>query len=170
MEVTLLLGCFASKFRTILNNFFLRYIAICSVQRSVYLAYKMKSEPQITQGVSVSVCTEFRHDLSRVKQSIYFFNYKITIENRNDFAIQLLSRHWYIFDSLSDLRIVKGDGVIGEQPTLQPGEVYSYTSGCDLNSEIGNMNGYYLFRREIDNDTFHVTVPKFDLIYSARLN
>lgn len=130
----------------------------------------MNSIPKITEGVRISVITEFRSDLSRIQQSIFFFNYTVEIENRNNFAIQLLQRHWYIFDSLNELRTVRGDGVIGEQPTLQPGEIYRYTSGCDLTSEIGNMHGYYLFRREIDNGTFHATVPKFDLIYSGRLN
>lgn len=132
--------------------------------------HQMNSIPKITEGVRVSVTTEFRGDLSRIHNSLFFYNYTVEIENRNNFSIQLLQRHWYIFDSLNELRTVRGDGVIGEQPILQPGEVYTYTSGCDLTSEIGNMHGYYLFRREIDNGTFHASVPKFDLIYSGRLN
>ncbi|MDX1446514.1 ApaG domain, partial [Lishizhenia sp.] len=86
----------------------------------------------INSGVKISVSTQFRPDLSRVYQSIYFFTYKVEIENRNSFAVQLLSRYWRIFDSLAAPRTVQGEGVIGEQPIIEPGEVYTYSSGCDF--------------------------------------
>lgn len=124
----------------------------------------------INSGVKISVSTQFRPDLSRVYQSIYFFTYKVEIENRNSFPVQLLSRYWRIFDSLNEIRIVQGEGVIGQQPILEPGEVYTYSSGCDFISEIGSMSGYYMFKRLDNNTLLQADVPKFDMIYLGRAN
>ncbi|SFT73353.1 ApaG protein [Lishizhenia tianjinensis] len=124
----------------------------------------------INSGVKISVSTQFRPDLSRVYQSVYFFTYKVEIENRNPFAVQLLSRFWRIFDSLDELRTVQGEGVIGEQPILEPGEVYTYSSGCDFVSELGSMSGYYIFQRLDTHKLLQVDVPKFDMIYLGRVN
>lgn len=124
----------------------------------------------ITAGVQISVRTHFRADLSDVTRHSYFFNYIIEIENTNNFDIQLLSREWYIFDSLSEAHYVSGEGVVGEQPLLKPGEHYTYTSGCELSSDIGMMKGFYNFRNLQDGDTFQVFVPTFRLEHPGKMN
>ncbi len=124
----------------------------------------------ITSGIQISVSTQFRHDLSDIMESRFFFNYRIDIENTNTFNVQLLTREWYIFDSLSESRYVSGQGVIGEQPILKPGERYTYTSGCDLSSDIGMMKGFYTFRNLVDGELFQVFVPTFKLEHPGKLN
>jgi ApaG protein len=123
-----------------------------------------------TSGIQISVQANFRQDLSEVMESRYFFNYMIEIQNTNSFSVQLQSRDWYIFDSLSEARYVNGPGVIGEQPILKPGERFSYSSGCDLNAEIGMMKGFYTFKNLVDNGLFEVFVPSFKLEFPPKLN
>lgn len=124
----------------------------------------------ITEGIEIRVNVIFRSDLSQVENSSFFFNYEIFIENHNSFPVQLLHRNWYIFDSLSDVNFVSGDGVVGEQPILKPNETYTYMSGCELYSEIGYMKGFYLFKNLLSNQTFQVFIPKFELEFPPRLN
>lgn len=128
----------------------------------------------ISQGVKISVTTIFRKDLSNADVGEFFYNYVIEIENQNSFDVQLLNRHWTIADSLRPIRIVEGPGVIGEQPKLSPGEVFSYSSGCDLESEIGFMVGKYEFA-QFDSfgrvaGSFFVDVPKFKFEFPPKLN
>lgn len=123
-----------------------------------------------TSGIQISVKTSFRQDLSEVLESQFFFNYRVEIQNTNTYPVQLLSRDWYIFDSLSEARFVNGAGVIGEQPVLKPGEVFVYTSGCDLKAEIGMMKGFYTFTNLNDGEMFEVTVPTFKLEHPPKLN
>lgn len=124
----------------------------------------------ITKGVQIQVKTNFRPDLSHPLDSNYFFNYHITIENHNHYSVQLLHRDWYIFDSLNAPNFVSGEGVIGEQPILQPGEKFTYTSGCDLFSEFGFMKGFYTFKNLETHKLFEVLVPTFYLMHPPRLN
>ena len=123
-----------------------------------------------TSGIQISVKTSFRQDLSEVLESRYFFNYRVEIQNTNTYSVQLQSRDWYIFDSLSEARFVSGAGVIGEQPILKPGETFVYSSGCDLNAEIGMMKGFYTFINLTDGELFEVIVPTFKLEYAPKLN
>jgi len=123
-----------------------------------------------TSGVQISVTTQFRLDLSDIAVSQYFFNYQVSIENTNSFEVQLLTRDWYIFDSLTESRYVSGAGVIGEQPVLKPGEKFTYTSGCDPTSEIGYMKGFYTFKNLSDEELFQVFVPTFKLEFLGKLN
>jgi ApaG protein len=124
----------------------------------------------ITEGVKISVSTQFRPDLSDLIHNRLFFNYRVEIKNKSDFKIQLLHRDWYIFDSLEESSFVSGEGVVGEQPILTPGQQYAYISGCELNSEIGNMRGFYTFKNLDNGDLFQVQIPQFDLIYPGKLN
>lgn len=128
----------------------------------------------LTKGVKISVETTFRPDLTDAENQILFFNYAITIENQNPFKVQLLKRHWRIFDALNTIRMITGDGVIGEQPVIEPGEQHTYQSGCDLNSELGQMAGHYDFAilDESNNpqDSFEVEVPVFKLEFPPKLN
>ncbi len=124
----------------------------------------------ITSGVQISVTTNFRSDLSEVTETQFFFNYNIEIQNTNSFDVQLISRDWYIFDSLSDASYVTGSGVVGEQPVLKPGDRFNYTSGAEIASELGMMKGFYTFRNLMDGSLFQVFVPTFLLEYPFKLN
>ncbi len=98
------------------------------------------------------------------------FAYRITIENLSEYTVQLVRRHWNIYDSIGLNKQVDGDGVVGEQPILEPGQMHQYVSGCNLKSDMGFMEGYYEMIREMDNSIFHVHIPRFNLIANYRLN
>jgi ApaG protein len=118
----------------------------------------------ITEGVKVSVITEYQKDYSSPSQSHYVFTYKITIENCSSHTVQLLRRHWFICDSNGFMKEVEGEGVVGKKPTLEPGEIHQYVSGCNLRTGIGKMSGTYLMERTIDGKLFKVVIPEFTLI------
>lgn len=124
----------------------------------------------ITEGVLISVSTKFRLDLSDLMHNRLFFNYRVEIQNKSENKIQLMLRDWYIFDSLEEASFVSGEGVVGEQPVLIPGQKYAYISGCELHSEIGNMRGFYTFKNLESGELFQVQIPQFDLIYPGKLN
>lgn len=130
----------------------------------------MNKSISITDGVEVGVTTQFRADVTRINENSYFFNYRIDIENRNRFSVKLLHRDWFIFDSLNPPLHVSGEGVVGQQPVLEPGEIYSYTSGCELHSELGSMHGFYTFMNLSTNEIFRVNIPVFSLIFPGRMN
>lgn len=119
---------------------------------------------EVTQGVKVSVRTEYKSEYSRPMQNHHVFTYHITIENNSDYTVQLMRRHWEIYDGNGTVAEVDGDGVIGEQPVLAPGEVHEYASGCHLKSGIGKMLGYYTMERIMDGHEFPVAIPEFSLI------
>jgi ApaG protein len=123
-----------------------------------------------TQGVKVTVETEYMPEYSSPVQSHYVFTYRITIENIGDHTIQLLSRHWDISDAGHAPRVVDGEGVVGKQPLLEPGEVHQYVSGCNLKSGLGKMSGFYTMERIIDGKIFHVNIPPFVMVVPFKLN
>jgi ApaG protein len=125
---------------------------------------------QVSYGIEISVQTRFLPAESSIRHGHYFFMYEITIENKNDYSVQLLSRHWHIYDSNGEYREVKGDGVIGEQPVIEPGQKYTYRSGCNLASEIGRMEGSYTMLRMVDDKQFSAQIPAFTFILPAKLN
>ncbi|MBL8472530.1 MAG: Co2+/Mg2+ efflux protein ApaG [Rhodocyclaceae bacterium] len=94
---------------------------------------------------SIQIDAEPRYlpDQSRPGRDHYVFAYTITITNTGTIAAQLVSRHWIITDADGKVREVRGQGVVGEQPSLEPGESFRYTSGCDLPTEVGTMHGSY---------------------------
>ncbi|MGK7395117.1 MAG: Co2+/Mg2+ efflux protein ApaG [Candidatus Cyclobacteriaceae bacterium M3_2C_046] len=124
----------------------------------------------ITEGIKVTVETEYQPEYSSPRQFHYVFTYRITIENKSEFTIQLLSRHWFIHDANSVVREVEGEGVVGQQPTLESGQVHQYVSGCNLKSGMGKMKGTYLMERVVDGKKFKVTIPEFSMIVPYRLN
>lgn len=124
----------------------------------------------LTEGVKVSVVTEFQPELSSPLQAHFVFTYRIAIENNSDHSVQLLRRHWVIYDSNGTVREVEGEGVVGQQPLLEPGEVHEYVSGCNLRSSMGKMTGTYLMERIMDGKTFRVTIPEFNMVVPYRLN
>ena len=125
---------------------------------------------KVTHGIKISVETKFQSEHSVAEHRHYLFSYRITIENKSDYTVQLLSRHWDIYDSSSEHSEVDGEGVVGEQPVLEPGELFEYESACSLNTDVGQMSGNYLMERKIDKARFNVTIPEFELIVPHRLN
>ena len=125
---------------------------------------------KISEGVTISVETFYQPEYSNPITSEFMFAYRITIENNNSFPVQLLRRHWYIFDSNAEHREVEGEGVVGEQPYVAPGETYRYVSGCNLNTEIGKMYGTYLMERQLDKKLFFVKIPEFRMVVPSKLN
>lgn len=119
---------------------------------------------QITEGVKVSVITDYQKEYSNPAQSHYAFTYQITIENHSPYTVQLLRRHWYVFDSNGAIKEVKGEGVVGKQPILEPGETHQYVSGCNLRTGIGKMCGSYWMEKTLDGRMFEVIIPEFTLI------
>ncbi|AFK04874.1 ApaG domain protein [Emticicia oligotrophica DSM 17448] len=124
----------------------------------------------VTAGVKVTVMTEYQPMYSSPIQEHFVFTYRIRIENNNENTIQLKRRQWYIFDTNGTIREVEGEGVIGLQPVLEPGETHEYVSGCNLKTTIGKMMGSYLMERLIDGKQFYVEIPEFNLIVPYRLN
>lgn len=124
----------------------------------------------ITKGIKISVETEYQPEYSSPSNMHFVFAYKIFIENNSEFTVQLLKRHWFIYDADGSFREVEGEGVVGQQPILESGEVHSYISGCNLKSSIGKMKGTYTMERLIDGKQFEVEIPEFVLIPPYRLN
>ena len=125
-----------------------------------------------TEGVTISVETGLEDIFTSSDELQYLFSYTIRIENKNPYPVRLLSRTWTITDSSGEVREVQGDGVVGEQPVIRPGEHYEYSSACDLSTEIGKMEGSYRMRREEGDldEEFDVNIPDLRLIAPARLN
>jgi ApaG protein len=124
----------------------------------------------ISQGIKISVETIFQEEYSNPDNDQFMFAYRIEIENLTDYTIQLLRRQWYIFDSAGTRKEVEGEGVIGVQPILEPGESHAYVSGCQITTDIGSMKGYYSMIRVVDESHFTVDIPEFMLIAPYRLN
>jgi ApaG protein len=112
--------------------------------------------------ISVSARPQYVGAQSAPEDDRYVFAYTITIENVGTVAAQLISRHWIINDAGSQTQEVRGLGVVGVQPLLQPGEKFEYTSGCQIASAVGTMRGSYQMVAE-DGTTFEVTIPEFTL-------
>lgn len=125
---------------------------------------------KISAGITISVETFYQPDYSNVANSEYMFAYRITIENNNTYPVKLLRRHWYIYDATGSLKEVEGEGVIGVQPQINPGEKYQYISGCNLKTEIGKMYGTYLMVNVNSNKNFDVSIPAFDMTVPFKLN
>ncbi|MFP4091745.1 MAG: Co2+/Mg2+ efflux protein ApaG [Cyclobacteriaceae bacterium] len=125
---------------------------------------------EITEGVKVSVVTEYQPDYSSPAQNHYVFTYHITIENNSNHTVKLLRRHWFISDASYPTREVEGEGVVGKQPVLEPGDSHQYVSGCNLKSGIGKMYGSYLMERSLDGKQFHAVIPAFNMLAPYRSN
>jgi ApaG protein len=116
----------------------------------------------ITRGIAVSVEVTYLEANSSPGNSQYFWAYRVTIENQGRETVQLRSRHWMITNAHGELTEVKGPGVIGKEPFLEPGESFTYTSGAPLNTPSGMMGGSY----QMESDTgerFDIEIPTFSL-------
>lgn len=118
---------------------------------------------QITKGIKISVKTTFNGTNYRNNKLYYVFAYFITIENKSSETVKLTDRFWKIFDSLNNTEIVSGEGVIGQTPTLEPNDNYTYKSGCFLESNMGSMKGFYTMINTNTFEQFKVIIPTFQL-------
>lgn len=123
----------------------------------------------VTEGIRVSVEPAFRPDRSDPAASRYLFTYSITIRNEGSAPAQLVSRHWIIVDASGEREEVIGDGVVGHQPRLGPGEEFQYTSFCILRTPHGSMEGTYRMVRD-DGAAFDARIPAFALVVPGTLN
>jgi len=112
--------------------------------------------------IQVDVETRYIEEQSNPEQNYYVFAYTITIQNKGRQAAQLLKRHWVITDSNQKIQEVRGDGVVGEQPLLKPGEQFVYTSGTMLETSVGTMKGSYQMLAD-DGSHFDAAIDEFVL-------
>lgn len=117
---------------------------------------------EVTEGIRVSVQSYFLNEQSDPAEGKYFWAYRILIENEGKVPAQLMSRHWIITDGMGSTQEVIGDGVIGEQPRLEPGSNFIYTSGCPLQTPSGFMQGTYQME-DGQGRAFKVAIPAFSL-------
>ena len=127
----------------------------------------MFSSEAVTRGVRVFVQAEYAPERSRPAQNEWFFLYSVKISNESPEPVQLVTRHWVITDGTGRVEEVRGPGVVGQQPTLKPGESFEYTSGCRLRTATGTMQGSYFCVAE-DGERFEVDVPLFVLDDGSR--
>lgn len=123
-----------------------------------------------TKGISISVETSYRGRFFSKQGPLYLFVYNITITNLSEDPVQLLGRHWYIYDTGEGPSEVAGEGVVGEQPIIHPGHHYTYQSGCHLRASIGLMKGHYRMKNLNLGNHFRVTVPNMQFFATPRLN
>ena len=119
--------------------------------------------------VIVNAISEYVPELSNKDDPNYYYLYEITIENKGQKKIKLLSRHWDISDGLGKQKIIDGDGVVGENPIINPGQVFKYKSYCPLKTEFGFMSGFYTMKNE-DGEIFKVSIPEFPLVLNNIIN
>jgi ApaG protein len=117
-----------------------------------------------TKGVRVDVESEFVPERSDPDQGTYFFAYHVRLTNEGDDTVRLVSRHWIITNAEGKTEEVRGPGVVGEQPTLEPGESFEYSSFCPLNTPIGTMHGTYQMVTK-DGERFNVEIAPFTLAH-----
>jgi ApaG protein len=122
-----------------------------------------------THGVRVSVLARYSPEHSSPPSSRWFFLYTIQISNESDGIVQLLNRHWTIVDGTGHTEEVHGPGVVGEQPVLEPGQSFEYTSGCPLATPFGSMAGTFDMQRA-DGTPFEAEVAIFQLIQPGSIH
>jgi len=122
----------------------------------------MFTSDAVTRGVRVHVESEYAAERSQPSQNQWFFLYTITIANDGRETVQLLTRHWIITDATGRVEEVQGPGVVGKQPILKPGDSFTYTSGCSLNTPFGVMHGTYQMVTDA-GDHFDASIAPFTL-------
>ena len=116
----------------------------------------------VTRKIEVTVTPRFSSERSSPANGYYFWSYTIDIANHGSETVQLKTRHWQITDAMGRLQEVKGPGVVGEEPTLKPGESFEYTSGVPLPTPSGFMTGSYGMVDD-DGEAFDIEIPAFSL-------
>jgi ApaG protein len=123
----------------------------------------------ITEGIRVTVRSFYVPEQSAPRAKRYVFAYTVRIANEGPLTAQLRTRHWIITDGDGQIDEVRGDGVVGNQPTLRPGQHFEYTSGCVLRTPRGRMHGTYRMHRE-DGHVFDAEIAPFELQLPTTLN
>ena len=118
--------------------------------------------PPKKHDITVTARVSFLPDQSDAEESRYVFAYTITVTNTGKVAARLLTRHWIITDANNQVQEVKGQGVVGEQPLVKPGESFEYTSGTAIATPVGTMRGSYQMVAE-DGTHFDAAIPEFTL-------
>lgn len=116
----------------------------------------------LTEGIRVTVRSQYLADQSSPDDDRYVFAYTVKIANESEGTAQLRTRHWVITDGRGTIEEVRGDGVVGEQPRLAPGQTFQYTSGCVLQTPVGTMHGSYRMHRD-DGTAFDAAIATFSL-------
>ncbi len=119
-----------------------------------------------SKGIRIRVGAQYLPERSDPDHKNYTFAYKVRMTNVGDERAQLLTRHWIILDAHNERREVHGEGVVGEQPRLEPGESFEYVSGCQMPTEWGTMEGSYQWLRD-DGDVFETKIGRFFLVPKA---
>lgn len=117
---------------------------------------------KVTNAIEITVKPFYLEDQSEPDEYHFVFAYNIRIENRSGETVQLLNRYWHITDGIGRIQEVRGPGVVGEQPVLEPGESFEYTSGCPLKTSSGIMMGSYEMET-VGGKRFDVDIPAFSL-------
>jgi len=115
-----------------------------------------------TRNISVTVIPQYLADQSEPEDAHYVWAYTIQLENLGEETAQLINRYWNITDARGGVQEVNGEGVIGEQPVLEPGDTYQYTSGAALTTSSGIMKGHYEMQTD-DDEMFLIEIPAFSL-------
>ena len=121
----------------------------------------------VTQGIRVTVTSQYVPEQSAPHQGRYVFAYTVVIANEGAVTATLRTRHWVITDAAGKVEEVRGDGVVGEQPRLGDGQRFQYTSRCVLTTPVGSMHGTYQMRRD-DGTGFDATIAPFSLVAPTR--
>ena len=128
------------------------------------LTVSPKEYQAVTNNILVSVVPFFIEEKSETNKNVYVFSYHVTLENLGAESIQLINRHWRITAGGKPFADVKGEGVVGERPMLEPGEPYQYSSWTVITEPYGSMSGCYTCRTT-SGDFFDIAIPEFDLLY-----
>ena len=120
-------------------------------------------------NIDIHVSTDFIAEQSAPEYDRYAFSYTITINNQSDETVKLLTRHWIITDTNEQVQEVHGEGVVGQQPSLAPGESFQYTSGAILDTPAGTMEGSYQMISE-SGELFDAPIATFSLIHPGALH
>ena len=123
-------------------------------------------ESLTTNGITINVESSYEEQHSNPDEQKFVFSYVVRIENNTASDVQLLARHWIITDANLTVKEVEGEGVIGEQPVINPGKSHVYSSWCPLPTEFGKMEGYYWLKRLSDGRHFKAKIPVFRLTAS----
>lgn len=129
----------------------------------------MKISEAKTQGIRVTVQARYIQEQSDPSREFYYFAYHVQISNEGSATIQLISRHWVITDGHNRTQEVKGPGVVGQQPILEPGQSFQYTSACPLPTPVGTMHGTYQMIT-LDGGTFDAGIAPFVLAHPEALH
>jgi len=120
----------------------------------------MSVEKVLDRHFEINAKVSYLESESKPESDFYFFSYRITILNNSNASVQLMSRHWIITDGFGKVEEVRGAGVIGQQPKIQPGQSFEYESACPLHTTSGSMRGFYQFT-DSRGEMFEIEIPEF---------